>query len=150
MAKKKQTSRAKETKEEKPSGLNEAFHKFSQESARILGSVWAFAIAAMVIVVWAISGPIFNFSEAWQLVINTGTTIVTFLMVFLIQNTQNRDARAIHLKLDELLRGLDSARTGLVDLEDLPEEELDRLAKEFEALRKKDKEKVCEEMVESK
>jgi low affinity Fe/Cu permease len=80
-------------------------------------------------------GPRYNYSDTWQLVINTGTTIVTFLMVFLIQNTQNRDAKAVHLKLDELLRGVRGARTGLVHLEDLSEEELTRLGEEFERVR---------------
>ncbi len=111
------------------------FHRFSQGSARVLGSAWAFVIAIVVIVVWAVTGPIFHFSDTWQLVINTGTTIVTFLMVFVIQNTQNRDARALHLKLDELLRAITEARTGLVDLEDLSEEEIDRLEKEFKRVR---------------
>src|SRR5689334_17518723 len=91
--------------------------------------------AVTVIVVWAVTGPLFGFSDTWQLVINTGTTIVTFLMVFLMQNTQNRDAKAIHLKLDELLRGVKNARTGLVRLEDQTEDELSGLAKEFEALK---------------
>jgi low affinity Fe/Cu permease len=151
MARKRKTSNDKKDKPaHKPSRINEAFHKFSTESARVLGSVWAFAIAVAVVAVWAITGPIFDYSEEWQLVINTGTTIVTFLMVFLIQNTQNRDARALHLKLDELIRALTEARTGLVDLEDLPEEELDRLADEFKRLRKSDKRKVCEEATEAK
>jgi low affinity Fe/Cu permease len=85
---------------------------------------------------WAITGPLFGFSDSWQLVINTGTTIVTFLMVFLIQNTQNRDAVAIHLKLDELLRAIESARTSLVDLEELSDEELKRLKQQFASLSK--------------
>ena len=95
---------------------------------------WAFVLACGVIVVWAITGPLFRFSDTWQLVINTATTIVTFLIVFLIQNTQNRDTKAVHLKLDELLRGVSGARTSLVDLEHLSDEELDRLQKEFERL----------------
>ncbi len=101
-----------------------------------MGSAWAFILAAGVIVVWGVSGPLFGFSDTWQLVINTSTTVVTFLAVFLIQNTQNRDARAIHLKLDELIRGVEGARTGLVDLEALSDEDLSQLAKEFERLRK--------------
>jgi low affinity Fe/Cu permease len=100
----------------------------------ITGSAWAFITALTVIVIWAISGPLFNFSDTWQFVINTGTTIVTFLMVFLIQNTQNRDAKAIHLKLDELIRAIGKARTELVDLEDLSEEELENLRREFQDL----------------
>jgi len=87
------------------------------------------------VVVWSATGPVFGFSDTWQLVINTGTTIITFLMVFLIQNTQNRDARAIHLKLDELLRAVKDARTGMVDLEDMSDEELKRLQEEFKDLR---------------
>lgn len=117
--------------------IRDIFHDFAIASARIMGSAWAFVIAVVVILVWAITGPIFRFSDTWQLVINTSTTIVTFLMVFLIQNTQNRDARAFHLKLDELLRALTEARTGLVDLEDLSEEELDRLEAEFKNVRKR-------------
>jgi low affinity Fe/Cu permease len=103
----------------------------------MMGSAWTFVIAVTVIVVWACSGPIFGFSDTWQLVINTGTTIVTFLMVFLIQNTQNRDARALHLKLDELIRALNEARTGLVDLENLSEAELERLEAEFKNVQAK-------------
>lgn len=100
-----------------------------------MGSPWAFIIAVLVVVVWAITGPIFKFSNTWQLIINTGTTIVTFLMVFLIQNTQNRDTRAIHLKLDELIRGVKGARNTMMDLEELSDEELDHLHKEFQRIR---------------
>ena len=110
------------------------FRKFAATIATSAGSPWAFLLAALVIVVWAITGPIFNFSDTWQLVINTGTTIVTFLMVFLIQNTQNRDAVAIQLKLDELLRAVHGARTSLVDLENLDDKEILRLKKEFERI----------------
>jgi low affinity Fe/Cu permease len=93
-----------------------------------------FLIAIFVIVAWIATGPVFGFSDTWQLVINTGTTIITFLMVFLIQNTQNRDAQAIHLKLDELLRAVQAARTELVDVEDTSEEEMDELQAEFRRL----------------
>ena len=93
-----------------------------------------FGTAVAVIIVWAATGPIFSYSDTWQLVINTGTTIVTFLMVFLIQNSQNRDARAIHLKLDELLRGVKGARTSFVNLESLPDDRLLALHREFEQL----------------
>jgi low affinity Fe/Cu permease len=117
--------------------VNEFFRKFAHKTSEIVGSPWAFIIAVVIIVAWAMSGPIFSFSDTWQLVINTGTTIITFLMVFLIQNTQNRDAKAIHLKLDELLRAVGEARTGMVDLEDLSDEELKRLQKEFERLRER-------------
>jgi low affinity Fe/Cu permease len=101
----------------------------------VLGSAWAFAGAALVIAVWLITGPTFHFSDTWQLIINTATTIVTFLMVFLIQNTQNRDAKAVHLKLDELIRAIKDARNELVDLEDLSEEELKRLEAQFRQMR---------------
>lgn len=114
--------------------MNDFFRKFSHSTSNAVGSSWAFLIAVVIIAIWAISGPIFNFSDTWQLVINTGTTIVTFLMVFLIQNTQNRDAKAIHLKLDELLKAIKSARTSLVDLEDMTDEELEKLQQEFRQL----------------
>ena len=95
------------------------------------GSFLAFSIAFLSVVVWLVTGPIFHYSDTWQLVINTATTIVTFLMVFLIQNTQNRDTKAIHLKLDELLRGVKGARNSMVNLENLSDEELERLQEQF-------------------
>jgi low affinity Fe/Cu permease len=113
------------------------FRRFAHSTARAVGSVWAFFLAVLVIVTWASSGPLFGFSDTWQLVINTGTTIVTFLMVFLIQNTQNRDSREIHLKLDELLRAVSKARTGMADLDELSDQELDRLLEEFHSARRK-------------
>lgn len=103
--------------------------------AAVVGSPWAFLLAAASILAWLITGPIFGYSDTWQLVINTATTIVTFLMVFLIQNTQNRDTKALHLKLDELLRGVGGARTSLVNLESLSDEDLDRLQQEFERVK---------------
>ena len=115
--------------------MNEAFRKFANKTSEAMGTPWAFIAAVLLILGWAVSGPFFGFSEVWQLVINTGTTIITFLMVFLIQNTQNRDAKAIHLKLDELLRGVEGARTGMVDLEDLSDEDLKKLQNEFQRLR---------------
>jgi low affinity Fe/Cu permease len=115
--------------------VSDAFRIFARRSSAILGSAWAFAGAILIIVVWALTGPTFHFSDTWQLIINTGTTIVTFLMVFLIQNTQNRDAKAMHLKLDEIIRALKKARNELVDLEDLSDEELDKLEKQFKQLR---------------
>src|SRR3954468_17173560 len=118
--------------------MRDLFHKIAQKTSNVVGSAWAFITAMIIIIVWAASGPIFHYSDTWQLVINTGTTIITFLMVFLIQNTQNRDAKVIHLKLDELIRVMEKARNHLVDLEDLSEDELDRLQKEFEKLRKLD------------
>jgi low affinity Fe/Cu permease len=114
--------------------MNDFFHKFAGRSAELLGTPWAFLVAGMSIVLWALTGPLFHFSDTWQLIANTGTTLVTFLMVFLIQNTQNRDAKAIHLKLDELIRGVRGARNRLVDLEDLSDEELAQLQEEFRRL----------------
>ncbi len=109
----------------------------ARKCSDILGSPWAFAAAILIIVVWAVTGPIFHFSDTWQLIINTGTTIVTFLMVFLIQNTQNRDAKVVHLKLDELIRALAGARDNLVDLEELSDDELKKLEVEFRHLSEK-------------
>jgi low affinity Fe/Cu permease len=117
--------------------FREKFRQFSGKVASIVGSPWAFAFAVVAIIVWALLGPVYHYSDTWQLVINTGTTIVTFLMVFLIQNTQNRDARAIHLKLDELIRGLKGPRNKLVDLENCSEEELNNLEKEFQEIRER-------------
>jgi low affinity Fe/Cu permease len=114
--------------------VNDFFRKFAHKTSEIVGSPWAFIAAVFIIITWAVSGPIFGFSDTWQLVINTGTTIITFLMVFLIQNTQNRDAKAIHLKLDELLRAVGEARTGMVDLEDMSDEDLKRLQEEFKRM----------------
>lgn len=115
--------------------MNEVFRKFAHITSNIAGSAWAFIIAVALIIIWGVTGPLFGFSDTWQLVINTSTTIITFLMVFLIQNTQNRDAKAIHLKLDELIHALDKARDNLVDLEDLSDEELNRLEAEFRRVR---------------
>ncbi len=117
--------------------MRERFHKIAHATSEIVGTAWAFLLAVAIIALWAVTGPLFGFSDTWQLVINTGTTIVTFLMVFLIQNTQNRDAKAIHLKLDELIRSIAEARTGLIDLEELSDEELDKLHREFQELRKR-------------
>src|SRR5437016_10690725 len=103
----------------------------------MLGSAWAFGGAVFVILVWILTGPTFHFSDTWQLIINTATTIITFLMVFLIQNTQNRDAKAVHLKLDELIRAIKNARNQLVDLEDLSDEELKKLEEQFQRMRKR-------------
>lgn len=114
--------------------MNELFRKFANAISNIVGTSWVFILAVTIVLVWALTGPMFHYSDTWQLVINTSTTIITFLMVFLIQNTQNRDAKAIHLKLDELIRGVKGARTGLVNLEALSDEELEKLHKEFERL----------------
>jgi low affinity Fe/Cu permease len=132
------------------SKLNDAFHSFSRKTSTVMGSPWAFAAAIVIIIGWAFLGPMFGFSDTWQLVINTATTIVTFLMVFLIQNTQNRDARAIHLKLDELLHGVKGARNRLINLEDLSEEDLDQLQREFEKVRKIAPRERCEEKEQDK
>jgi low affinity Fe/Cu permease len=117
--------------------IRDAFGVFARKASTILGSAWAFVCAILIIAVWAMTGPTFHYSDTWQLIINTGTTIVTFLMVFLIQNTQNRDAKAVHLKLDELIRALEPARNKLVDLEDLSDDDLKKLEREFAKLRKK-------------
>lgn len=117
--------------------VSDAFRVFARRSSIALGSAWAFAGAVLVILVWILTGPTFHFSDTWQLIINTATTIVTFLMVFLIQNTQNRDAKAVHLKLDEVIRALKGARNQLVDLENLSDEDLKKLEKQFQHLREK-------------
>jgi low affinity Fe/Cu permease len=117
--------------------VSDAFRVFARRSSIALGSAWAFAGAVLAIVVWVLTGPMFHFSDTWQLVINTATTIVTFLMVFLIQNTQNRDAKAAHLKLDELIRALKNARNELVDLENLSDEELQKLGEQFKRISKR-------------
>ena len=113
----------------------DAFRTLAHATASAIGSPYAFAAALVAVVVWAATGPAFHYSDTWQLVINTATTVITFLVVFMIQNTQNRDSRAIHLKLDELIRAVDAARNRLLDIEDLPDEELARLAREFHRLR---------------
>src|SRR5499425_2772497 len=110
------------------------FHNFAAKASYIVGTKWAFAIALLTILAWAISGPVFGFSDTWQLVINTGTTIVTFLIVFLIQNTQNRDTEAIQLKLDELNRATKGAHNALLDLEELEEENLEAFRRRYQAL----------------
>lgn len=114
--------------------MKETFRLISNKVSAVAGSAYAFLFAVMIVVVWALTGPIFGFSDTWQLVINTGTTIVTFLMVFLIQNTQNRDSKAMQLKLDELIRAHKPARDTFVDLEDLTDEDLDTIDKEFKRL----------------
>lgn len=115
----------------------ELFRKFSQRSAAAVGSPVAFVFAIFTMFLWLITGPIFHFSDTWQLVINTLTNIITFLMVFLIQNAQNRDAKALHLKLDEVIRGVKGARTEMVNLEELSDQELEKLHREFKELHDK-------------
>jgi low affinity Fe/Cu permease len=117
-------------------GISRSFDKFAQKTSMWVGSPSAFVIAVTVVAVWALTGPVFEYSENWQLAINTGTTIITFLMVFIIQHTQNRDGRAIQLKLDELIRS-GPARNRLIDVEELSDKELDELQAEFLALHKK-------------
>ncbi len=117
--------------------IRDAFRRFAHYSSEKVGSPYAFLLAVGVVVAWVLTGPVFGYSDTWQLIINTATTIVTFLMVFLIQNAQNRDSRAVHLKLDELIRAVHGARNELVDLEELADEELERLQQEFKALHEK-------------
>jgi low affinity Fe/Cu permease len=112
------------------------FTQFAKSAARATGKPAAFVIAVSVILIWAITGPLFGFSDTWQLVINTGTTIVTFLMVFLIQNTQNRDTEAVQVKLDELIRAIEGAHKALLDLEELEDQDLDRIRANYENLAK--------------
>jgi low affinity Fe/Cu permease len=110
------------------------FTRFAKKTARLAGRPIAFLCAVGIIVVWALTGPIFGFNDTWQLVINTGTTIITFLMVFLIQNTQNRDSEAVQVKLDELIRAIEGADNALLDLEELEDDDLDRLREDYEKL----------------
>ncbi|HEV7745168.1 MAG TPA: low affinity iron permease family protein [Pyrinomonadaceae bacterium] len=117
--------------------MNQAFRRFSVAAANALGSSWMFIANVMLILVWLVAGPFFHYSDTWQLIVNTATTVFTYLAVFLIQNTQNRDATAIHLKLDELIKGVEGARTGLVNLEKLTDEEIAALQDEFDRLRTK-------------
>ena len=111
------------------------FGEIANRTSKAAGHALTFVIAASIVLVWALSGPLFQYSDTWQLVINTGTTIVTFLMVFLIQNTQNRDARAINLKLDELIHAIDKARNNMIDIENLSDVELDKLHARYERLK---------------
>jgi low affinity Fe/Cu permease len=116
--------------------VNQQFARFARRVASAIGSPYAFGIALASVVVWAATGPMFGFSETWQLVINTSTTIVTFLVVFMIQSTQNKDAKAVHMKLDELIHVISAARNHLIDCEELSDAELEKLDAEFRALRK--------------
>ena len=117
--------------------MNEFFRHYAERTAHAVGTYWAFLTALLVVAVWLITGPYFDYSDTWQLLINTGTTVVTFLMVFLIQNTQNRETRIVNLKLDELLRGVEGARTGLVQLDWMSDDELEHVHAEFHKLRDK-------------
>jgi low affinity Fe/Cu permease len=115
-----------------------------------VGSPWCFIIAVLLVINWAVLGPLFHFSDTWQLVINTTSSIVTFLMVFLIQNTQNRDSKALQLKLDELLRAVRGARTGLVNLEEMSDEQLDQLQSQFKRIRNKVRRQPREETIDQR
>ena len=117
--------------------MRKIFRRIAENTAHAVGTSWAFLLALLTIVVWAVTGPYFSYSDTWQLFINTGTTIVTFLMVFLIQNTQNRETRIVALKLDELLRGVEGARTGLVELDHMSDEDLELVQQEFARMRDK-------------
>jgi len=125
----------KRSEHERNASLRTLFSRFAAETATVVGTPWMFASAILVLLVWAAMGPRFRYSDTWQLVINTGTTVVTFLMVFLIQNTQNRDAKTIHLKLDEIIRSLKRAHNEMIDIEKLSDEELEDLATYYEKLR---------------
>ncbi len=116
--------------------MNHYFHAFAEKMSRALGTPLAFALALLTVIVWALFGPAVGYNDTWQLTINTGTTIITFLMVFLIQNTQNREARATQIKLDELLRAISEARTDLVNVEELTDEQLAALEQEFRRIGK--------------
>jgi low affinity Fe/Cu permease len=113
----------------------DSFQVFATKASVLMGTKWAFIAAIFLIIAWVVVGPYFHFSDSWQLVVNTATTIVTFLMVFLIQNTQNRDARAIHLKLDEIIRSIAHAHNDMIDIENLADEELEMMAHRFEHIR---------------
>ncbi len=129
--------------------MRDRFRGFAQKASDAVGSPWAFLLAALTIIVWLVTGPLFHFSDTWQLMVNTGTTIVTFLMVFLIQNAQNRDARAMHLKLDELIRSLSEARDKLIDVEHLSDAELRRLQESFRQLRQQGENRAADEEIEA-
>ena len=115
----------------------DAFNNFAKRCAATVGSPWAFVLAVLIVTTWGVTGPQFTYSDTWQLAINTGTSIGTFLMVFLIQNTQNRDTKAVHQKLNELIHGVQGARNSLINLENLSDQELELLQQQFERLRKR-------------
>ncbi len=117
-------------------GAADHFRTLASKASYVVGTKWAFLLAIFLIVLWAVLGPFFHYSDTWQLVVNTATTIITFLMVFLIQNTQNRDARAIHLKLDEIIHSIVLAHNEMIDIEKLSDEELQQMADRFEKIRK--------------
>ena len=114
---------------------DKGFHIFAMQAANLVGTKWAFLGALVTIALWIVSGPYFHYSDTWQLIINTGTTVITFLVVFLIQNTKNRDARAIHLKLDEIIKSIDQAQNEMIDIEHLSDVELQNLADKYQRVR---------------
>jgi low affinity Fe/Cu permease len=122
-----------------PASINSPFTRFAKKTSTYTGRSATFIIAVLVIFVWAATGPLFDYSDTWQLVINTSTTIITFLMVFLIQNTQNRDTEALQIKLDELIRAVETANNSMLDLEELDETELDKIREVYLALARKDR-----------
>ncbi len=128
-------TKSKELKERQDVGFRAHFGRIASATATFAGSPWMFLFALAIVVLWGVLGPIYHYSDTWQLVINTGTTIVTFLMVFLIQNTQNRDARAIHLKLDEIIRSIQHAHNEMIDIEKLSDDELEELTAHYEKIR---------------
>lgn len=115
--------------------MHNSFRALAEKASKLVGTAWAFAAALAIVITWAVLGPVFKFSDTWQLVINTGTTIITFLIVFLIQNTQNRQGKALQLKLDELIEAHTEARQTMIDIEDLSDDELDRLEEQFRRYR---------------
>ena len=119
--------------------INSPFTRFAKKTSTYTGRPATFIIAVLIIVVWAATGPLFDYSDTWQLVINTGTTIITFLMVFLIQNTQNRDTEALQIKLDEIIRAIGTANNALLDLEEMDDDELDRVREEYAVLARKER-----------
>jgi low affinity Fe/Cu permease len=128
-------------KPEPEKSVGSGFQSFATKTSYCVGSKWSFTLAILVIVLWAVSGPYFHYSDTWQLVVNTATTIITFLMVFLIQNTQNRDARAIHLKLDEVIRSTQRARNEMINIETLGDEELETMARTFDKIKNESRQK---------
>lgn len=137
-------SRTTPSSKPKPKRSGPWFNHFAKWTAHTTGRPSAFLLAVLVIVAWAVTGPLFHYSDTWQLAINTGTTIVTFLMVFLIQNTQNRDSQALHVKLDELIRAISSADNRLIDLDELTDEELARIQNHYAKLARKSKPELRE------
>jgi low affinity Fe/Cu permease len=120
---------------DKARSTERGFHVFATQAANWVGTKWAFLAALLTILIWILSGPYLHYSDTWQLIINTGTTVITFLVVFLIQNTQNRDARAIHLKLDEIIKSIDKAHNEMIDIEHLSDAELQLLADQYQKVR---------------